>query len=113
LTEESRNWGDRMYALLVNHGAEQRKCGDCDGEGTLNIHGSLKTCRICGGIGTVPTIDEIRRVMRRFQLPSEFTVYHSQSLLLMFRVYDVDIVVHTAQALSVSGIRCRIIFPVF
>jgi RecJ-like exonuclease len=100
-----------LYAIQV-HGDERRKCGDCDGEGSLIIHGSLKTCRICGGIGTVPTIDEIRRVMRRFQLPSEFTVCHSR-VLLMFRVYDVDIVIHTAQALAVSGIKTRIVFPVF
>jgi len=102
-----------MYAILVNHGDERRKCGDCDGEGTLNFHGSLKTCRVCGGMGTVHTVDEVHRVMRRFQLPEEFKVSHSQSVLLMFRVYDVDIIIHTAQALNVSGIRCRIIFPVF
>jgi len=102
-----------MYAILLSHGDERRKCGDCDGEGTLNIHGSLKTCRVCGGLGTVETVDLVDRVMRRFQLPSEFTLYHSQSVLLMFRVYDVDIVIHTAQALRVSGIRCRIIFHVF
>jgi len=102
-----------MYAILLSHGNERRKCYDCDGEGTLNIRGSLKTCRACGGMGAVQIIDEIHRIMRRFQLPEEFKVSHSQSTLLMFRVYDVDIVIHTAQALSVSGIRCRIIFPVF
>jgi len=102
-----------MYAILLSHGDEQIKCRDCGGEGTLNIRGSLKTCRVCGGMGTVQTIDEIHRVVRRFQLPEEFKVSHSQSALLMFRVYDVDIVIHTAQALNVSGIRCRIIFPVF
>jgi len=101
-----------MYAILLSHGDERRKCCDCDGEGTLNIRGSLKTCRVCGGMGAVQIIDEIHRIMRRFQLPEEFKI-HSQSALLMFRVCDVDTVVHTAQALSVSGIRCRIIFPVF
>jgi len=101
-----------LFAILV-HGNERKKCGDCDGEGSLNIHGSLKTCKICDGTGTVPIIAEIYRIMRKFQLSEEFIVSQSQSLLLMFRVYDVDIVIHTAQALTVSGIKARIVYPVF
>jgi len=122
LTEESRIWGvEPTYAILLSHGGEG-KCKDCGGEGTLPIHGSIKTCRSCGGLGRVPTLNEAQRILRGFRLPEHYTVTHGQSVLLKFsryRVsevasgYDTDEVIHSLFALAVSGIKARIVFPVF
>ena len=100
-----------MYGILL-HQKEYLKCVACKGEGAVTINGSLKTCRVCGGTGNIRVIDEIRKVLRRFQLPNEFTVSHSHSVLLAFRTYDVESVIRTAQALAVSGIKGRIVFPI-
>ena len=111
-----------MYAILLSHGEEQIKCKDCDGEGTLNIHGSLKTCRSCGGLGRVLAFEEAHRVLRAFRLPEDYTVSHGHSVQLRFSGFDiadvvsgfdVDEVIHSLFALSVSGIKARIVYPVF
>jgi len=111
-----------MYAILLSHGDERVKCKDCGGEGTLPIHGSVKTCRSCGGLGRVSTLNEAYRVLRGFRLPEHYTVTHGQSVLLKFSGYhvdevvsgyDTDEVIHSLFALTVSGIKARIVFPVF
>ena len=110
-----------MYAILLSHGEEQIKCKDCDGEGSLDIRGSLKTCRFCGGLGRVMAFDEAHRVLRGFRLPEDYTVTLRHSVQLMFSGFDladvvsgfdVDEVIHSLFALSVSGIKARIIYPV-
>ena len=110
-----------MYAILLSHGEEQIKCKDCGGEGTLNIHGSLKTCRFCSGLGRVPTLDQAQRVLRVFRLPENYTVTYGHSVQLMFSGFnvddvisgfDVDEVIHSLFAFAVSGIKARVIYPV-
>ena len=101
-----------MYAILLSHGEERVKCKDCDGEGSLDIRGSLKTCRFCGGLGRVMAFDEAHRVLRGFRLPEDYTVSHGHSVQLMFSGFDVDEVIHSLFAFSVSGIKARIIYPV-
>jgi len=122
LTEESRIWGVQpTYAILLSHG-KSVKCKDCGGEGTLPIHGSIKTCRSCGGLGRVPLLSEAYRVLRGFRLPEHYTVTYSESVLIKFSRYhvsevymgyDIDEVIHSLFALAVSGIKARIVFPVF
>ena len=102
-----------MYAILLSHGEERVKCKDCDGEGSLDIRGSLKTCRFCSGLGRVLAFEEAHRVLRAFRLPEDYTVAHRHSVQLMFSGYDVDEVIHSLFAFSVSGIKARIVFPVF
>jgi len=111
-----------IYAILLTHGDEQMKCRDCGGEGTLPIHGSVKTCRSCGGLGRVPTLKEAQRVLRGFRLPEHYTVTRGQSVFLkfsgyyaheVFSGYDVDEVIRSLFAFAVSGIKARIVFPVF
>lgn len=102
-----------MYAILLSHGEEHVKCKDCGGEGTLNIHGSLKTCRTCNGLGRVLAFDQAHRALRWFRLPEDYTVTHEQSVRLTFSGYDVDVVIKSLFAFAVSGIKARIVFPVF
>jgi len=106
-----------LYALLVNHGSESVKCKSCGGEGTISIHGSLKTCRRCDGIGATSVEQEIQRVMREFRLPNnQFVVSHEHSIMLRFFGIDIlDVenrILQTLAALAVKGIKTRIIFPV-
>jgi RecJ-like exonuclease len=102
-----------MYAILLSHGEEQIKCKDCGGEGTLILHGSVKTCRSCSGLGRVLAFDQAHRLLRRFRLPEDYTVTHGQSVRLMFSGYDVDVIIKSLFAFAVSGIKARIVFPVF
>lgn len=102
-----------VYAILLSHGEERVKCKDCGEEGTLIFHGSVKTCRSCGGLGRVPTFDQALRTLRVFRLPEDYKVTHGQSVLLTFSGYDVDVVIKSLFAFSVSGIKARIVFPVF
>jgi len=111
-----------IYAILLTHGEEYITCRDCGGEGTLPIHGSVKTCRSCGGLGRVPTLKEAQRVLRGFRLPEHYTVTRGQSVFLKFSGYyahevgsgyDVDEVIRSLFAFAVSGIKARIVFPVF
>jgi len=106
-----------IYAILLTHGDEQMNCRDCGGEGTLNIHGSLKTCRDCGGLGKVLISDEAYRVMREFRIAGDFTVSHEHSTLLRLGGYDTqdieDRLLQMLDALAVSRIKARIVFPVF
>jgi len=106
-----------VYAILVTHGDEQMNCRDCGGEGTLDIHGSLKTCRDCGGLGKVLVSDEAQRVLREFRIVGDFTVSHEHSALLRLRGYDTqdieDRLLQMLDALAVSRIKARIVFPVF
>jgi len=105
-----------MFAILLTHGNEQMKCRDCGGEGTLQIHGSVKTCRDCGGLGMVLISDEVHRVLREFRVVDDFAVSLEHSTLLRLRGYDVqdveDRILQTLNALAVSRIKARIIFPV-
>jgi len=106
-----------VYAILVTHGDEQMNCRDCGGEGTLDIHGSLKTCRDCGGLGKVLISDDAHRVLREFRIVENFTVSHEHSTLLRLNGYDTqdieDRILQVLNALTVSGIKARIVFPVF
>jgi len=105
----------------LSHGEEHVKCKDCGGEGTLTIHGSLKTCRYCDGLGRVPAINQAQRVLRDFQLPQHYTVAHGQSVLLKFSRYriedvvsgsDIDVVIKSLFAFTVSGIKAKIVYPI-
>jgi len=91
-------------------------CRDCGAEGTLDIHGSLKTCKTCGGKGRIPAFEEALRVIRQFRVQSYCEVSHEQSVSLRFSGYDTkdveDRVLQTLCALSVGRIKARIIFPV-
>jgi len=102
-----------LYAILLSHGEERVKCQDCGGEGTLIIHGSVKTCRSCSGLGRVLASDQARQILRVFRLPEDYTITHRQSVLLTFSGYDVDVIIKSLFAFAVSGIKARIVFPVF
>ena len=66
--------------------------------------------------------EEARRALRGFRLPEDYTISHGHSVQFMFSGFDiadvvsgfdVDEVIHSLFALSVSGIKARIVFPVF
>jgi len=105
-----------MYAILLSHGQEQIKCKSCGGEGTLNINGSLKTCRLCSGTGTRVVLDEALRVLRNFYFEGHFTISHEHGVHFEFRgarLHIEDMVLKVMAALSVSGIKTRLVWPVF
>jgi len=87
----------------------------------LPIRGSLKVCKTCGGLGTIPVIEEAKRVLRQFRLPMDFTISHEHSIVFKYRAstqgivsgYAYDDIIHALQALSVSGIKATIIYPIF
>ena len=99
-----------MFGILIKNGEDQVKCKNCGGEGSFQIRGSLKVCKTCNGLGTVLVIEEAQRVLRQFQQPTNYTVSRSHSVVLRYS-YAFDII-HALQALSVSGIKAKIIFPI-
>jgi len=103
----------KLYGILLKNGCDRVECKDCGGEGSLQIRGSLKVCKACGGLGAVPLIEEVQRVLRQFQLPANYTVSHGHSIVLKYYGYAYDDIIHALQALHINGTKARIIFPVF
>jgi RecJ-like exonuclease len=99
-----------MYAILLKNGEDRVKCKDCGGEGSLPIRGSLKVCKVCNGLGIVPVIEKAQRALRQFQQPTNYTIHHGHSVVLRYCGYD-D-VIHALQALWLSGIKARVVFPI-
>jgi DnaJ-class molecular chaperone len=99
-----------LFGILVENGEDQVKCKDCGGEGSLPIHGSLKVCRACNGLGTVSAFSIVQRALRQFQQPANYTVSRGNSIVLKYS--GRDDVVHALQALWLSGIKARIVFPI-
>jgi len=104
---------------LLKNGNDRIPCRDCDGEGSLEIRGSLKVCKTCDGRGTVQVKEEAQRVLRQFRQPTDYTVSCSHSVVLKYsyalnrflNTEGLDII-HALQALNISGIKAEIIYPI-